>query len=91
MYRKRRDALVGGLRGLGWEVNSPAATFYVWIKCPRGKSSTETAGALLDQCDIVMTPGNGFGKYGEGYIRAALTQKEERIVQAVERIKTLKM
>jgi LL-diaminopimelate aminotransferase len=90
MYRRRRDALVNGLRGLGWEVNNPAATFYVWIKCPKGRSSTETAAALLDQCDIVMTPGNGFGAHGEGYVRAALTQKEERIVQAVERMKKLK-
>lgn len=90
MYKKRRDLLVNGLRSLGWTVNSPEATFYVWIKTPKGHTSSDTSSKLLEQADIVMTPGNGFGKAGEGYVRAALTVKEERIAEAVERIKKIK-
>jgi LL-diaminopimelate aminotransferase len=89
-YRRRRDTLINGLRGCGWTMDTPKAGFYVWIKTPAGYGSADTAAKLLEQADIVMTPGNGFGKSGEGYLRAALTVPEERIAQAVERIRKLK-
>ncbi|HOI55397.1 MAG TPA: LL-diaminopimelate aminotransferase [Phycisphaerae bacterium] len=89
MYRQRRDALVSGLRSVGLEPNVPNATFYVWVKCPEGKSSLEMAGLLLEKCDIVATPGVGFGQCGDGYFRFALTQTTDRIAEAVERIRKL--
>jgi len=85
-YRRRRDTLLRGLQQLGWSVRPPAATFYLWVSTPAGLSSTETATRLLEQADIVVTPGVGFGQYGEGYVRFALTVPEHRIQEAVDRI-----
>jgi len=86
LYQGRRDILVNGLRQLGWQVNSPKATFYVWIRIPKKIDSIKFSALLLDKADIVVTPGTGFGKYGESYIRMALTVSGERINQAVQRI-----
>jgi LL-diaminopimelate aminotransferase len=90
MYRQRRDALVDGLTRIGWRVDRPAATFYVWIACPAGTDSMTTAKRLLAEANVVTIPGIGFGKAGEGYIRAALTVPAERINEAVQRIGTVK-
>ena len=87
VYEERRDCLVTGLRSLGWDVEKPKATFYVWLKVPPRYTSTLFAKELLDKCDIVATPGNGFGNNGEGYIRMALTVDKKRIKEAVERIR----
>ncbi|HUS59392.1 MAG TPA: LL-diaminopimelate aminotransferase [Planctomycetota bacterium] len=89
MYRRRRDALVDGLCGLGWNVSRPPATFYVWFPVPKGYTSEQFCTAMLEKADIVMTPGNGFGRPGEGFARAALTVPEKRIAEAVERIRKL--
>ena len=78
-----------GLNSLGWQVNNLKATFYVWIKVPRKYDSLRFAGMILEKSDIVVTPGVGFGKYGEGYIRMALTVSKERISEALERIKKI--
>jgi LL-diaminopimelate aminotransferase len=86
LYRERRDAFVSGLRRLGWDVPTPEATFYVWIPCPRGYSSTELCARLLDEADVVTTPGLGFGQTADGFIRAALTVETPRLLEAVERI-----
>ena len=91
MYRKRRDALVDGLNSIGFNVPKPKATFYVWIGVPEGHTSEGLCELLLERASIVTTPGNGFGPSGEGYIRAALTVGEERIREAVERIRGLKI
>lgn len=88
-YKQRRDALVKGLRDLGWQVQAPGATFYVWVPVPDGTSSTEFATRLLEKAAIVVTPGVGFGKHGEGYIRMALTVPVERIQEAIERLRRL--
>jgi len=103
LYQERRDTLISGLRSLGWQIRSPRATFYVWIKIPqkidtstslsvdgersRTIDSLKFAQLLLEKADIVVTPGVGFGKYAEGYIRMALTVPKERIDEAVQRIK----
>ncbi|MHB1561901.1 MAG: LL-diaminopimelate aminotransferase, partial [Isosphaeraceae bacterium] len=68
LYRERRDAFVGALRKLGWEVPSPSATFYVWIPCPKGYTSTELCTRLLEEANVVTTPGVGFGRTADGYI-----------------------
>jgi LL-diaminopimelate aminotransferase len=87
VYEERRDALVGGLNSLGWNVASPKATFYVWFRVPPRYTSATFAKELLEKADIVATPGNGFGPHGEGYIRMALTVDRKRILEAVERIR----
>jgi LL-diaminopimelate aminotransferase len=89
MYQKRRDVLVEGLNGLGWKITKPKATFYVWIPVPPGYTSNELSRLLLERADIVTTPGVGFGPNGEGYIRIALTVPEQRLQEAVDRIKRL--
>ncbi|MBI2883817.1 MAG: LL-diaminopimelate aminotransferase [Candidatus Methylomirabilis oxyfera] len=86
VYKERRDALVDGLSALGFVVDKPQATFYVWIGVPKEHTSASFASALLSDVGIVMTPGTGFGRSGEGYIRAALTVDVSRIKEAVERI-----
>lgn len=87
IYRERRDALLSGLMGLGLDVKPPKATFYVWAHV-NGKAS-DFSTMLLEKAGIVATPGNGFGEYGEGYVRFALTQSVERINEAVDRMRKL--
>ncbi|OGW84426.1 MAG: LL-diaminopimelate aminotransferase [Omnitrophica bacterium RIFCSPLOWO2_01_FULL_45_10] len=87
VYQERRDILVGGLNTLGWNAQKPKATFYVWMHVPPRYTSATFAKALLEKCDIVVTPGNGFGEHGEGYVRMALTVDKRRIKEAVNRIK----
>jgi LL-diaminopimelate aminotransferase len=92
MYQQRRDVLIRGLNSLGWQVESPKATFYVWIRVPEkaaaeGLDSIRFAALLLEKTNIVATPGVGFGESGEGYIRMALTVPKERIEEAIERLK----
>ncbi len=89
IYEERRDMLVDGLNAIGWRVEKPKATFYVWTRVPSRYTSAAFAKELLEKCDIVATPGNGFGENGEGYIRFALTVDKRRIKEAVERIAKL--
>jgi LL-diaminopimelate aminotransferase len=89
IYQKRRDLMVKGLRQLGLELESPKASFYLWIRVPEKQSSSQFAALLLEQAGIVATPGNGFGDAGEGYIRMALTVDESRLEEALERLKKL--
>ena len=86
IYRERRDVLVDGLNTMGWNVEKPKATFYVWAPVPDGYTSASLAKALLEKAAIVATPGSGLGSHGEGYIRFALTRSKERIREAVDRI-----
>ncbi|MFH1787830.1 MAG: LL-diaminopimelate aminotransferase [Candidatus Altiarchaeota archaeon] len=88
--KERRDIMVKGLRSLGWNVSSPKATFYLWIPVPGGGSSIDFAKKVLDDAGVVVTPGVGFGEYGEGYIRIALTQRKERLKEALDRLAKLK-
>ncbi len=89
IYTKRRDLMVRGLRDSGFEVETPKATFYLWIRVPKGYTSARLATRLLEEAGLVVTPGNGFGEPGEGYFRIALTQNEKRLEEAVERLKKL--
>jgi LL-diaminopimelate aminotransferase len=88
-YERRRDVLVRGLREVGLKVEQPKATFYSWIEVPTGYTSAQFATLLIEQTGIVATPGNGFGDEGEGYIRMAITVGEERIKEAIERLKQI--
>ncbi|MDD5130240.1 MAG: LL-diaminopimelate aminotransferase [Candidatus Omnitrophica bacterium] len=89
LYQRRRNTLVDGLTALGWAATKPKATFYVWIKTPPKADALSFAAHLLKEADIVATPGIGFGKYGQGYIRMALTVSEERIKEALARIEKI--
>ena len=86
VYRRRRNILVGGLREAGWSIAAPQATFYVWARCPGGCDSMTVASRILDHADVVVIPGAGFGRCGEGFIRFALTVSDERTQEAVRRI-----
>jgi len=90
IYSNRRDLMVKGLREAGFEVKSPKATFYLWVEVPDGYTSAHLAARFLDE-GVVVTPGNGFGEPGEGYFRIALTQKENRLAEAIERIRKIKL
>ncbi len=88
MYQERRDYLINGLRSVGWKVPPPKATFYVWAKIPRKFPDSMTCSkVLLEEANIVATPGIGFGEHGEGYIRMTITTTKERINEAVERLR----
>ncbi len=88
IYQVRRDILLEGLRSIGWKVDTPRATFYVWAKIPPGeKSSIAMAKRLLQEKGIVAAAGVGFGQFGEGYLRFALTVTKERLKEAVDRLK----
>jgi LL-diaminopimelate aminotransferase len=89
IYQDRRDALVGGLREIGLNPETPKATFYVWCPIPASYRSKEFTTLLLREAGIVTTPGSGFGDPGEGYVRMALTVSKERIEEAVSRIRKL--
>jgi LL-diaminopimelate aminotransferase len=91
VYAARRDLLVQGLREAGFALSSPRATFYLWVKVPPGYSSAEITTRLLEECGVVVTPGNGFGEPGEGFFRIALTQKKDRLTEAVDRIKGINL
>jgi LL-diaminopimelate aminotransferase len=90
IYERRRDIMVRGLHDIGLEVDRPKATFYLWIRVPRGYTSSQFATLLMEQGGIVVTPGNGFGEEGEGYIRIALTVNEKRLNEAIERLRRIK-
>lgn len=89
IYKKRRDIFVPALKKLGWNLNSPEATFYVWAHTPHGLSSMDTVSHILDKTGVLCTPGNGFGPSGEGYVRFALTVEEDRLQEAISRLSKL--
>lgn len=90
VYRDRRDIFVKGLNNIGWEVEIPKATMYVWARIPpqfQSMGSMKFGSFLLEEAKVAASPGIGFGEYGEGYIRFALVENEKRLRQAIEGIK----
>lgn len=90
LYQKRRDVLVDGLRRLGWQINVPRAGMFVWARIPEpwaSQMSTMDFGMmLLEKGDVAVSPGSGFGPAGEGYLRMALVENENRLRQALRQI-----
>ncbi|WP_227938200.1 LL-diaminopimelate aminotransferase [Alkalihalobacillus deserti] len=86
-YKKRRDIFVEGLKSLGWKVDVPKASMFIWAKVPAPYSSTEFAYKLIDNTGILTTPGVAFGTYGEGYLRISLVQHEDILQKAVENLR----
>ena len=89
IVKERRDVAIKGLKELGWDIKDPIkGTFYLWLKIPTSfKNSTEFASFMLDKCGIVVPPGVGYGEYGEGYFRIALTVDKKRIEEGIMRMK----
>lgn len=87
IYRQRRDLFLEGVRGLGFEVPAPRAGMYVWLPIPKGYgNSIDFTADLLEKTGVVVSPGSGFGTSGEGYVRVALCDTDERIQLAVRRM-----
>ena len=91
MYKERRDILCEGLNKIGWEVDKPKATMFVWAKIPEKfkMKSVEFSKLLLNECDVAVSPGIGFGQYGDSYVRFSLIENRQRINQAVKGIKKI--
>tara|TARA_B100001540_G_scaffold210976_1_gene185921 strand:+ start:826 stop:2016 length:1191 start_codon:yes stop_codon:yes gene_type:complete len=92
MYRSRRDVLCGGLNAAGWPVEPPRATMFVWAQIPafyRDMGSLEFSKKLLAEAKVAVSPGIGFGEYGEGYVRFGLIENEHRTRQAIRNIKRM--
>jgi len=90
IYKKRRDTMIAALKDIGWKVPKPMATFYIWARIPDKYSaltSMEFVSLLIDETGVVLSPGTGFGEYGEGFVRFALVEDESRLVEAAARIK----
>ena len=86
VYERRRDRVVRTLQAVGLDAIPPKASLYVWTRIPEGFSSAEFTAKLLDEANIVVTPGNGYGQYGEGYIRLSLTIGDDDMERGLERL-----
>ena len=87
MYQERRDVAENGFRELGWDIKPSKATFYLWLPVPKGMTSEEFVTVMLEKAHVVVPPGNGYGRCGEGYFRVALTKDVETIKKAIQRMK----
>lgn len=87
VYEERRDIVVDGFNSLGWNLEKPKSTIYVWAPVPKGYTSITFAEYVFEKTGVVITPGNGYGEHGEGFFRIALTVEKERIQEAIQRIK----
>jgi LL-diaminopimelate aminotransferase len=91
IYQRRRDRVVKALRTLGLTVDVPRASLYIWARVPEGFTSAELAARLLEETDIVVTPGSSYGKFGEGYIRLSLTTPDEQVEKGCQRLERWKI
>ncbi|HEY3318706.1 MAG TPA: LL-diaminopimelate aminotransferase [Coriobacteriia bacterium] len=89
LYQRRRDLVMSALPSAGLSAETPKATIYVWAKIPEGYTSAGFAGDLLEKAGVIVAAGNSYGPYGEGYIRISLTTPDDRLEEAIERIKSL--
>ncbi len=86
IYSERRAVAVAGLERMGWKVTPPQASFYFWAPVPKGYTSASFAELVLEKTGVIITPGNGYGEYGEGFFRIALTVSKERLEEAFDRM-----
>jgi LL-diaminopimelate aminotransferase len=89
-YQLRRDKLVKALEEIGLKVTKPMASFYIWARIPTGYTSAQYTAELLDKAGVAVTPGTGYGKSGEGYVRLSITQPDDRLDEGIRRLLTLK-
>jgi LL-diaminopimelate aminotransferase len=88
-YRRRRDLLCDGLKSMGIVVEPPRGSIYVWVPVPEGHTSESFTTYLLDEADLVVAPGNGYGPTGEGFVRFSLTLGDDRLEEGVERLRRI--
>jgi len=86
IYSERRAVAVAGLERMGWKVIPPQASFYFWAPVPKGYTSASFAELVLEKTGVIITPGSGYGEYGEGFFRIALTVSKERLEEAFDRM-----
>lgn len=86
LYQERRDVVMEGLKDMGWSINPPKGSFYVWVPVPSGFTSQDFVSKILEETGVVVTPGRGFGEHGEGYFRIALTVDAARMKEAMTRM-----
>ncbi|MCJ7842711.1 pyridoxal phosphate-dependent aminotransferase [Lederbergia sp. NSJ-179] len=91
LYEGRRNALMEECHRIGWDVAAPQGSFFAWLPVAAGFTSEAFADLLLEKADVAVAPGNGFGKFGEGYVRVGLLVEEERLREAVRRIEKLNL
>lgn len=89
IYESRRNVLIEEAHRIGWDVNAPKGSFFAWLKVPEGYTSEQFADLLLEKANVAVAAGNGFGQYGEGYIRVGLLVNEERLREAMLRVEKL--
>lgn len=89
-FKRRRDLVIGALERQGFDVYRSEATFYVWVATPKGLTSAQTANRIMEETGVVVTPGSGFGKHGEGYFRIAVTAPDNLIEEAIRRIQKMR-
>ena len=92
VYKQRRDVLVESFSRSGWDIPSPKATMFAWSSLPekfKHLSSLEFSKMLIEKADIAVSPGDGFGEYGEGYVGLSMVENEQRIRQAARNLKRL--
>ena len=89
VYQRRRDKLVAALTKIGMSVVPPQASLYVWARIPEGYTSADYAAKLIEEAAVVVTPGSGYGQYGEGYVRLSLTLPDDQLDEGVRRIADL--
>jgi LL-diaminopimelate aminotransferase len=87
VYQERRDIVINGLNSMGWQLAAPKSTIYVWAPVPKGFDSISFAEYVFEKSGVVVTPGNGYGEFGEGFFRISLCIEKEKIQEALERIK----
>jgi LL-diaminopimelate aminotransferase len=88
LYSRRRDAVLGALAEIGIEIEPPKGTIYIWAPVPAGKTSTSFAEEVLERAAVVVSPGSAYGPNGEGFFRISLTVPDERLAEAVERMRS---
>jgi LL-diaminopimelate aminotransferase len=86
LYQQRRDTALEGLKKIGLEITPPQGTFYLWVPVPAGYNSSDFAEAVLEKANVIITPGIGYGEWGEGYFRITLTVEQSRLAEAFDRI-----
>lgn len=87
IYQRRRDIVADALEGLGLSFLPPKASIYFWVEVPKGFTSAGFATHILDETGVVVSPGSAYGKFGEGYFRITLSVKDDRLIEALDRIK----
>jgi LL-diaminopimelate aminotransferase len=87
LYGRRREMVLETLRSIGIAYTPPRGTVYLWVPTPKGMTSIDFTTQLFEQCHVVVAAGTAYGQYGEGYVRFSLTVADDRLAEAMERIR----